>query len=232
MAMLNTYIGFRAGYKNQSGADNTFIGYYAGYDNKQNRNTFIGAHAGEVNTGDNNIFIGRDVGASTADINLSNTFKLGNEATPEWLSGEMTSTGVLSINGTPVVTSSSRALKKNIRILTSTELRPSLEAIVRTPLFTYQYKNKADLPNKTRMGVIAEELPDHLQIRVEGRLPRPDWPSIYGTLWAAIQVLYRDLIQLKETLLTKIEDLKNGVWFLFQRNRSVVKKSLFIRGRV
>ena len=56
---------------------------------------------------------------------------------------------------------SSRVFKKNI--VPYDDLDKSLQHIVETPLFTYQYKE--DLPNKTRMGIIAEELPSFLQLR-------------------------------------------------------------------
>ena len=50
---------------------------------------------------------------------------------------------------------SSRVYKKNITPYS--DLDKSLKHIVDTPLFTYQYKK--DHPNKTRMGIISEELP-------------------------------------------------------------------------
>ena len=56
---------------------------------------------------------------------------------------------------------SSRVYKKNI--VPYEDLEKSLQHIINTPLFTYQYKE--DLPNKTRMGIISEELPSFLQLR-------------------------------------------------------------------
>ena len=80
---------------------------------------------------------------------------------------------------------SSRVYKKNIKPWT--DLEKAIEEIVETPLFTYQYKE--DHPNKTRYGVISEELPAHLQILSKDAPSTPDWLSIYGTLWAGIKVL-------------------------------------------
>ena len=89
--------------------------------------------------------------------------------------------------GTPPTPPSSKSLKKNIRPFSSIE--KSLEDILKTPLFTYQYKDKKFHPDKKRMGIIAEELPKDLQLPVEDRIA-PDWPSIYGTLWAGIKALH------------------------------------------
>ena len=105
---------------------------------------------------------------------------------------------------------SSRVYKKNITPYS--DLDKSLKQIVDTPLFTYQYKK--DHPNKTRMGVISEELPNFLQIKDKGAPSRPDWVSIYGTLWAGIKALFQKQDKLKEqnTVLKKeIQQLKQIV---------------------
>ena len=81
---------------------------------------------------------------------------------------------------------SSRVYKKNIKLYKDFE--KSLEDIVNTPLFTYQFKEER--PGKNRMGVISEELPKDLQILSKGAPSTPDWVSIYGTLWAGIKALF------------------------------------------
>ena len=84
---------------------------------------------------------------------------------------------------------SSQVYKKNIKPFKSYE--KSLQNILSTPLFTYQYKE--DHPKKDRMGVISEELPEILQIKDKGAPSIPDWPTVYGTLWAGIKALARRL---------------------------------------
>ena len=94
---------------------------------------------------------------------------------------------------------SSKVYKKNIQPFQDFER--SLEHILNTPLFTYQYKKKH--PDKNRMGIISEELPQELQIKDEGAPSHPDWVSIYGTLWAGIKALTQRLDSFKEK--TKIQ---------------------------
>jgi hypothetical protein len=71
----NTYVGYRAGYRNTIGSNNTFLGYYAGNVNTSGgTNTFVGNIAGDANTtGSSNTFLG--YGAGTANTTgYSNTF--------------------------------------------------------------------------------------------------------------------------------------------------------------
>ena len=91
--------------------------------------------------------------------------------------------------------SSSRVFKKNIKSYKNFD--KSLSYILNTPLFTYQYKK--DHPDKTRMGVISEELPNFLQIKDKGAPSRPDWVSIYGTLWAGIKALFHKFSHFQES---------------------------------
>ena len=58
------------------------------------------------------------------------------------------------------------------------------------------------------MGIISEELPEHLQLKAEGSLSFPDWPSIYGTIWAGIKALYAMLEDLKAYMFKENEELK------------------------
>ena len=179
--------------------------------------------------GDSNVMIGSEVGNNTAVDGFSgnvrigygagntttagtqgdNRFFLGNATVPDWLYGEITSTGNLYVNGQEVVTTSSRKLKKNIQRVE--DLSPYLEDLLEIPLFTYQYKSKDDYPEKVRMGVISEELAPHLQIKKGKFLPFPDWPTIYGTLWASIKELHRRLELFKAQALLKLQTFANEV---------------------
>ena len=147
---------------------------------------------------------------------------------------------------------SSRVYKKNIQPFKDFE--KALNHILTVPLFTYQFKAKGNHPRKTRMGLIAEDLPESLQLpgkrpdnqKSEGQKPRkkfwtresakqrqsesgrrikesvaagskepsrqdaksasqenppkPDWPSVYGTLWAGIKALAARQTALKTSL--------------------------------
>ena len=99
---------------------------------------------------------------------------------------------------------SSRVFKKNI--VPYEDLDKSLDHIVNTPLFTYQYKE--DLPNKTRMGIISEELPSFLQIKDKVAPSQPDWVSIYGTLWAGIKALFQKFKAFQENTIQEISHIK------------------------
>ena len=224
----NAFFGAGAGWKSQTGSENTFIGTEAGWENLTgNRNTFIGEEAGKANTsGSNNVFIGNNAGNVPGNALTSNHLIIGNSAHPEWIKGEF-GTDTLEINNKQVVAtsaslssgqclswsgtawtgavcgqpSSSRNLKKNIKAWTAFD--KALEDILKTPLFTYQYRDKNSHPEKTRRGVISEELPEHLQIKEKGRDSRPDWPSVYGTLWAGVKALSVRLEAFKKEILEK-----------------------------
>ena len=218
----NTFVGERAGKSNSIGEGNTFLGFRAGVKNRiGNENTFIGNHAGAENEkGSGNIFIG----FHAADINLSyeradNKFVIGNDSrvapTPllpssrEWIVGDI-GTDTFKINdkqicfvGLSCPSSSSRVLKKNIQPYKSFD--EALEDILKTPLFTYEYKK--DHPEKSRMGIIAEELPPHLRLKDKKGLAYPDWPSIYGTFWAGIKALHEMIVDLKQDISSKQQAL-------------------------
>ena len=108
-----------------------------------------------------------------------------------------------------------------------------MEDILKTPLFTYEYKT--DHPEKSRMGIISEELPEHLQIKDKGQPSQPDWPSIYGSFWAGIKALHERLELLKQelsfeitkrekALSQKLEDFKQEVFSKFKSLSSHFKE--------
>ncbi len=96
---------------------------------------------------------------------------------------------------------SSKVYKKNIRPFN--DMEKALKDILETPLFTYYFKDKNNFPKKKRMGVIAEDLPKNLQLK--GKPIAPDWPSIYGTLWAGIKALHSKIETKFKTLNSTIE---------------------------
>jgi len=71
----NTFNGYYAGYSNNTGTLNTFNGYYAGYSNNTGyANTFNGVFAGISNTtGNNNTFNGYQAGRYQADGSTDRT---------------------------------------------------------------------------------------------------------------------------------------------------------------
>ena len=205
----NTFVGYDAGRTNTKGERNTFVGPYAGYANTEgSSNTFVGHDAGKTNTtGQYNTFVGRVAGynVTTGDRNIiigynagyyvttgDNQLRIGNHGSTAWISGTI-GQAALTVQGQSVqLTSSSRTLKKNIKPYN--HFTDRLEDIIKTPLFTYEFKDKGRHPEKSRMGIIAEELPDRLKLKTKGEPPIPDWPSIYGTFWASIKALW-DMIQ-------------------------------------
>ena len=220
----NVFIGHETGKDNESGEGNTFMGHGAGSANTSgSRNIFIGAMAGNVITvGHGNIFIGHSAGADLHP-STSNTFIVGNPTNPSWLKGEI-GTDSLLLNGKPISSGppSSRVLKKNIELFTDYD--KALEDILNTPLFTYEYKHALQHPDKSRMGIISEELPDHLQLQREGKPSFPDWPSIYGSFWASIKALYKKLIDFKEELFTKIQSLHSHLSHLKKNQEESLEK--------
>ena len=100
--------------------------------------------------------------------------------------------------------SSSRTLKKNIKPFK--DFKKALKDILKTPLFTFEYKK--DHLEKSRMGIISEELPEHLQIKDKDKPSQPDWISIYGSFWAGIKALNEMLLELKQEFFSKLENLE------------------------
>ena len=111
---------------------------------------------------------------------------------------------------------SSRKYKKNI--VPFNNINKALEALVKTPLFTYQYKT--DYPEKKRMGIISEELPKALQLPVKAGEPiYPDWISIYGYLWAGIKALNKEILDSNDNVFKDLQSLES----LFQKEWKFIK---------
>ena len=121
------------------------------------------------------------------------------------VAGNLDFTGDFTRNDAPVTTllASSRIYKKNIKPFNN--FGEALQDIVATPLFTYEYKK--DHPEKSRRGVISEELPRHLQIQSKEAPVVPDWPSIYGTLWAGIKALHKLFVDFRKDILSKLKEM-------------------------
>ena len=204
----NLFVGSQSGYNHKLMEDNTFIGWRSGYNHTEGkRNILLGTQAGEqLVSGDNNIFIGRRAGDLPEYSVSQDKFVVGVESHRNWLTGDIKSTGNLYVNGQQVALTSSRSLKKNIKLVKDVE--GYLHDLLKTPLFTYHYKSESDIPDKQRMGVISEDLPMHLQIQKKGRLSHPDWPSIYGSFWAGIKALYERLMKLEEEIQSQVQSLK------------------------
>ncbi|MDE0118496.1 MAG: hypothetical protein OXM55_00620 [Bdellovibrionales bacterium] len=214
----NTFIGYKAGFGNQAGTDNTFIGSYAGSGNQTGvGNTYLGKDAGSLNsTGNNNIFIGDRAAFLSTYNNTSNKFVIGNRDNREWIVGDI-NTQTITVKGKQIClnvasgtgfcgTSSSRTLKKDIKVFT--DYQKSLEHILKTPLFNYKYKDAKNFHPKKRMGLISEELSKDLQILKKGEVSTPDWPSIYGTLWAGIKALHKKLKDFKEKVQVRLKEFE------------------------
>ncbi len=245
----NTFIGYKAGLKSKSlesptrpddpcgntggpvgiVCDNLFIGYTAGIENTQGKNnTFIGSYAGEENTtGENNIFIGYKAASHSDYQTKSGYLVIGNSNTPTWITAEI-GTDDFKVKGTKVSyeghthpSTSSRTLKKNIKDFKNFD--KSLDDILKLPLFTFEFKK--ELPQKSRIGFISEELPPHLQIK--DKPSRPDIVSIRGTILAAIKALYKKMINLKEEIPSQIKNLKEEFLIGLNESRKVLKEEIF-----
>ena len=211
----NNFFGNRAGSSNSTGNNNNFIGNQAGQNTTTgNNNIFIGNQAGSWNTTlSGNIFIGNEAGNHVDYQTESNMFVVGSNK--GWIVGQI-GTGRFEINGHQVCLTdgtgcvhshshSSKTLKKNIKPFKN--FKKALEDILNTSLFTYQYKDKKIYNSKKRMGVVSEELPKNLQIKEKGKVSRPDWPSIYGTLWAGIKALHKIVLDFKNEINSQINSL-------------------------
>ena len=218
----NTFIGSGAGNVNSGGSNNIFVGYAAGNGTNANDNTFIGHWAGgftangarntfvggdagvDNSTGSDNVFIGYRAGDGSSTA--SNKFAIGNNTDPNWITGDI-DTNDLFVNGNQVLISSSRTLKKNIKPFK--DFKKALKDLLKTPLFTFEYKKEH--PEKSRMGIISEELPEHLQIKQKDQPSLPDWVSIYGSFWAGIKALHEMLTELKQEFFSKMENLEKSL---------------------
>ena len=216
----NTFMGYQAGKANTSGFDNTFIGSQAGQINSSGENnTFVGYLAGITNqTGSNNVIIGYNAGHFAP--NASNKFAIGNNNARNWLEGDIgmdtlevnskavclrtNSTTITCGASTITLPASSRTLKKKIKPFK--DFKKTLNDLLKTPLFTFEYKE--DPIKKSRMGVISEELPEHLQIKEKDKPSTPDWISIYGSFWAGIKALHEMLTEFKQEFSSKIKNIE------------------------
>ena len=190
-------MGAKTGTKDTTGgSNNIFIGFEAGIKNQ--------THSNRLNIG--NVIYGY-LGTSTTD-------DVSRYTNPAPSDSEVRIYGKLKVCSDPndfstcaqVPTQSSKQYKKNI--VPFKDDQTALEALLKTPLFNYQYKK--EYPNKKRMGVIAEDLPKALQLPVKPGAPvQPDWVSIYGYLWAGIKALNKNLLDLSSLASKELEALKS-----------------------
>ena len=241
----NSFFGYNAGLNNTTGSNNSFLGSEAGNKNTTgSNNSFFGYNAGLNNTtGSNNSFLGSEAGNKNTigsnRLNIANVIygTVGTTDNNKYPSNRgIDIHGKLEVcdkNGSPnsckeVCTNpsdcppqnspSSREYKKNI--VPFKKEQKALSALVKTPLFTYQYKE--DYPEKQRMGVISEELPKALQLPARlGKPILPDWSSIYGYLWAGIKALHASILDLEEFL-----QLGESFKKIFQEELQTVKEPL------
>ena len=199
----NTYIG--------SGVGSTGSGSTLG-----DGNTFIGNNIQVVggSAGGNNVVIANAIDVAQLPYTSSNFVVSQEYGIPFsvygdlWLVGEMSSSGNLYVDNQAVQVMSSRMLKKDI--IGFEDYEQPLQDILNTPLYHYKYKNKLDYPYKLRMGIISEELPEHLQLKKKNFLSHPDWPSIYGTFWASLKALYERFLGFQEKLSEYIFQFQPG----------------------
>ena len=210
----NTFVGFTAG-GYRCGNDihyNTAIGHVVGVpdtvgENLGDGNTFIGRYIQLGQSPGGNVIIASNLSVTTS---YTNNFIVAEKynSTDLWLLGNIKSSGNLYVDGQAVQVQSSRMLKKDI--VGFEDYEQSLQDILNTPLYHYKYKNKLDYPHKLRMGIISEELPDHLQLKKKNFLSHPDWPSIYGAFWASLKALYERFIGFQEKLEEYVLQVQSG----------------------
>lgn len=106
------YVGYRAGYSNQTGQDNCFVGGFAGDATTGGNNTFIGGGSGYlVTTGAKNTILGSFTGNSSGlDIRtLSNYIVLSDgDGNPRWITDNNGATGYSPGTGGAVTQATSR----------------------------------------------------------------------------------------------------------------------------
>ena len=229
----NTFIGNSAGERNTTGDHNTFVGDNAGLQNTTGEyNTFIGKHAGFSAKGSGNIYIGTGANHRGPSNQVDKKFVIGNENYDEnnliafadpWIEGDI-GTDVFKVNTKQVAyNASSRTLKKNIK--KERDYEKALKLILNVPLFSYEFKK--DHPDKRRMGVISEELPEELQIKADP--PYPDLPTLRGYLIASVKVLYAKLTEIKTQINESLNKLKEEFIEIkeqFQKRISTNEKAL------
>ena len=188
--------------------NNIFIGYNVGLDTK----------GGISKTGDYQLNIGNLIfgkmpsSAPTTNFFTDKGANQGDSSDDKFLQRSTTGVvinGDLFINGSfracdssgsncqTALFGSSKVYKKNITPFV--DFNKALTDITTTPLFTYEYKE--DHPEHQRMGIIAEDLPPHLQIKDQYEPVKPDWVSIYGTFWASIKALFNKVTNLTKSIL-------------------------------
>ena len=212
----NIFIGKEAGEDNISGDDNIFIGKGVGEHNKGGIDK---TNSRQLNIG--NLIFGRMPSLAPA-TSTANFFPPTGVGTNKYLKDGTNQEEGLVIYGNLYVHgkafancgndgtcgpwstslgtpggSSSKVYKKNITPFL--DFNKALTDITTTPLFTYEYKE--DHPNHQRMGIIAEDLPQHLQIKDQYEPVKPDWVSIYGTFWASIKALFNKVTNLTKSIL-------------------------------
>ena len=215
-ANSNTFVGAYAGSSNTTGGDNVFIGKNSGSNNNTGgSNVFIGNGAGEHNKGGinktgsrqlniGNLIFGRmpSSAPTTKFINSTDSTRYLN-STDEGIiiNGDLYVKGKIfkkcGEGPCKEALTSSKVYKKNITPFV--DFNKALTDITTTPLFTYEYKK--DHPEHQRMGIIAEDLPPHLQIKDQYEPVKPDWVSIYGTFWASIKALFNKVTNLTKSIL-------------------------------
>ena len=229
----NSFFGCVAGENNTVGDNNSFFGHISGRQNTEgDNNSFFGRNAGQnTTTGSNNSFFGFNAGTATAT--QSNRLNIGNViygTVSVADNNSYPSSQGIDIHGKLRVCNStckeveteqpsSREYKKNI--VPFNQEQKALSTLLKTPLFTYQYKKEH--PTKQRTGIISEELPKALQLPAKAGEPiQPDWISIYGYLWAGIKALHKELLDFKELVFKELESLKP----LFQTKIQALEKDI------
>ena len=218
----NTFIGYTAGQNNGLGSYNTYIGSGTGCFNRDgSHNIIIGYRAACTHARDyvgqtsvsryreiNKKFIVGVNTRTTTSIHPDAGFKrnlsvLDTTKNPVvWIEGNIGTTTFKIKDKQVSYTSSSRTLKKNIKAFKDHD--KALKDILKIPLFTFEFKD--DPPNKSRMGIISEELPSHLQVKADPVLP--DLPSIRGSLLAAIKALHTKFMDFKSRFESQFGRLK------------------------
>ena len=222
----NVVVGSIAG-NVSTGSYNTFLGYNTvGLYALGSYNTIVGSSAIKPSSGDPSHVISDNVIIGYSAVGYSFGFdsylSISTKSYTNWLKGVISQNSYsLKIRGENVILGSSRYLKRDIKPFV--DFDRVLDDLIATPLFTYRYKGEKDFPEKERMGIIAEELPENLQIKDSDESPQsndkfqmshPDWPSIYGSFLAGIKSLYQKVQDLKEDSFLKLTSFHQGleVW--------------------
>ena len=183
----NTFLGYEAGARNTSGNSNIYIGRKIVGEDVHNPTILKPDEDYQLSIG--NLILGRMPDPGSTPLSASPNIP----ATPGVvINGNLKVKGhIFLCGGGPACPNypdyyypytpsnpppSSKVYKKNIQSFKNYE--KALEDIINTPLFTYAYKK--DRPEKSRMGIISEELPKHLQLKekVDPRLRGDD--SVHG----------------------------------------------------